>query len=171
VFGHSGSFGCGRPRALAGFVLNVDGVGCSLSFRYDHSVLHPVVPPSLRACVSAFLHSQAFHLQPGTVSAAKSSYHWPGMIQDLELFCRQCPHCLRPKTSTAPSQAQEGTITLLRVNDAERIDLLTLPPTAEGYKHLMVVENHFSRYVSATPLKSKSDHDTLKTFKPVDSPH
>ena len=114
----------GERRTTEGFVVDVDGVVCSLTMRHSYPVLRPIVPPSLQQSVLSAVHEKAAHLRQGTIEMAKSNFHWKGIVQDAEKFCASCESCLRSKHPTGQRQMPEGTVVATKRNEFVACDLL-----------------------------------------------
>jgi hypothetical protein len=87
----------------------------------------------------------------------KSRFVWPGMGMDIADWCSECQACNRGKVTRhvkAPLQA-------IAVPDRRfshlHVDLVgPLPPSQEGYSHLLTVIDRSSRWIEAIPMVSTS---------------
>jgi hypothetical protein len=98
----------GDARTSAGFVINPDGLVCSLSMRYDYPVMKPLVPPSLRSKLLATAHDRSAHLAGATRSLVSIMYHWKGIGEDVNRFSATCESCQRTKHPTGNRRIPNG---------------------------------------------------------------
>ena len=68
-----------------------------------------VVPLALQTEILCDLHSGAAggHLgEDKTLSRLRERFYWPGHIEDVHMWCEQCPECTMRKTPTPKQRAQ-----------------------------------------------------------------
>jgi hypothetical protein len=91
-----------------------------------------------------------------TAARVREKYFWRGMIKDIEKIiklCKQCKEYKVARTIDHPAKALE----ILSIFHRIGIDLVFgLPLTPEGHKGLLVIIEFVSKYVWATPIKSKN---------------
>lgn len=150
----------GDAAALRGFVIDLDGVVCSLALRHGYPVLRPLIPAQLRQRVLSATHRAAAHLVAGTLKLLKDNFFWKGQLKDAELFVKQCLSCQKRKDPTGPRQIPEGTVSASSPNQLIACDLLSGLPVSEGFNYIMVIQDYFSRFVTTVPLRSKSAAET-----------
>ena len=117
---------------------------------------------SLEAC-----HDNMGHLGiERTTSLLRDRFYWPYMIEDVEHHIRSCPHCLRFKTQ--PEKAELNLIIATRPLELVHINYLTIE-APEGSKsdkdiNVLVITDHFTRYVQAHITPSQKAHVVAKTL-------
>ncbi len=118
-----------------------------------------MIPETLVPTVLHLAHNAIGAGHPGrerTLSSLRTNYYWPTMKIDVERHVDRCVKCAQYKG--VPS----GPAPILQYPppsqpfDAVSIDVLQLPPSYQGSKFLLVMIDHFSRYVVLVPLKEKS---------------
>jgi hypothetical protein len=91
-----------------------------------------------------------------TAARVREKYFWRGMVKDIERIIKLCKQCKEYKVSRVidhPAKALE----ILSIFHRIGLDLVFgLPLTPEGYKGLLVIIEFVSKYVWATPIKSKN---------------
>jgi hypothetical protein len=93
---------------------------------------------------------------------------WAGIRSDVQRFVRQCPCCqkmsqLKPVVATKP-------YTLASYNPWEKINIDAMgpfPETPEGYKHIIVIVDCFTRFVELLPATSTGAHDAKRAILSV----
>ena len=117
-----------------------------------------LVPEKLKGMVFFWSHQHPsaghFSAQP-TVIRAQAKWYYPGMTSELKRKIKSCSSCLakarvnqkdcvhKPRKSGFPGE---------RLN----IDLVgPLPMTANGNRYILTVEDAFSRFCQAIPIKTK----------------
>jgi hypothetical protein len=84
-------------------------------------------------------------------------YYWKNMLQDIKQWCDMCDLCLRKKQTTRPPSipimsAAPAVEPFYRVG----YDILgPLPTTNKGNKFVLVMTDHFSKYVEASALPNQ----------------
>ena len=117
-----------------------------------------LVPDTLRDAVYFWSHQHpsAGHFGATATSIrAQAKWYYPGMVTELKRRTKMCSSCLakarvkgkdcvhRPRKSGFPGE---------RLN----IDLVgPLPRTANGNRYILTIEDSFSRYCQAIPIKTK----------------
>ena len=119
-----------------------------------------VIPESHVKVVLALLHDTAIAGHKGkerTLSAARMSYYWPTMRADIDEYIDQCVQCAQHK-GCVPKPAP-----ILEYPPPERpwevvaMDVLQLSVRSrQGSKYVLVMVDHFSRFVVLAPLQDKS---------------
>ena len=111
---------------------------------------------ALEAC-----HDNVGHLgTERTLSLLRNRFYWPNMAQDVEIYVKSCPRCLRFKK--LPERAILNTIEMTRPLELVHIDYLTIeaPKKSRSQKdmNILIVTDHFMRYAQAylTPNQKAS---------------
>ena len=107
---------------------------------------------------------EAFHAGPsgGHFNARKLTktiqrrFWSPGLGAAAAAFCENCERCSTRNAPTPKPRAAMGNLVAKAPLEKVAIDLLThLPETEDGYKHLLVVVDHFTKWVEVYPLKTQ----------------
>jgi transposase InsO family protein len=125
-------------------------------------VLQLVVPSS---CVSKVLHQLHDDIgHPGrdrTLALVQVRFYWPGYTRDIENYVKQCFRCMcrkaqNPKASIVP-------IITSRPLELVCMDYLLVEPS-QGYEHLLVITDHFTKFSRVIPTKNESAKTTAKVL-------
>ena len=135
---------------------------------FDSDQLQIVLPRSLVSSVLASLHSgpSGGHFAADKLfEQARLRFWWPQMFPEIESFCKNCPQCGSPNAPIPAPRASLGELSATEPLDVVALDILSsLPTTPSGHKHLLVVVDHFSRWVEAYPLKSQEATEVASVF-------
>lgn len=115
--------------------------------------------------ILAEYHTVLGHGSPANMKfAIQQKFQWENMFKDIENFVDQCPICPRaggPRTNT-----RNRVITTRRPNELWEVDIIgPLPVTKRGNKFILVVVDHFTKWVEATPLQAKETHSVIHFLK------
>lgn len=89
-----------------------------------------------------------------TLSLIRDRFYWPGMHKDIETWIEECGRCTRRKTPTN-QRAPLVNITTTSPLELVCMDFLTLEPCKGGYKHMLVITDHFTRFAMAFPTRNQ----------------
>ena len=118
-----------------------------------------VVPASLQIPLT-----EIFHKSPTLGSHAKQKvtsmhlqryFYWKGMTTEVKSYCKNCEACLAGKNKTGKVP---GFITQPRWPEGPfmrmHADTIRSLPTVDGYRHVLVVVDTYTKYVFTHPLRS-----------------
>ncbi|XP_043196727.1 protein NYNRIN-like [Amphibalanus amphitrite] len=87
------------------------------------------------------------------------------MFTEIESFCKKCPQCGSRNAPIPAPRASLGELSATEPLEVVGLDILSsLPETPSGHKNLLVVVDHFSRWVEAYPLKSQEAAEVATVF-------
>jgi transposase InsO family protein len=155
-----------EATASSDFTRSPEGVWCRVSHRFGLPVFKPCVPRSLVTKILTVLHTEAGHAAAAeTRRRAHASFYWRTLESDVKSFVGACEACSKRK-SPAPASGliPVGTLVASRPNEVVACDVLAMPPQADGLSYLLVMIDHFSRFASAVPMRSKSSADVAEAF-------
>ena len=121
-----------------------------------------LVPEKFKEAVFFWSHRHPsaghFSAQP-TVMRAQAKWYYPGMTSDLKRKIRLCTDCLakdRVKSKDCAHRPRKSGFPGERLN----IDLVgPLPLTSSGNRYILTIEDSFSRFVQAIPIRSKESKE------------
>ena len=115
-----------------------------------------VIPISLRQSVLEEFHDQNAH--PGIdrcYLALREKFFWPKLYKDVREYCSSCYICRTSKIKTHFKRAFNP-LPITRPFARYSIDFIgPITETPEGYKHILLVVETFSRWPEAFPLKTQ----------------
>ena len=119
-----------------------------------------VAPGPIRSRILMTLHNSptAAHLgQNKLVNKIKHRFFWSGYKKSAKLWVQRCDTCARCKRGAPRERMTMGHVPVAGVLDRVAADLVgPLPETAEGYKYILTVEDYFTKWTEAYPLKNKT---------------
>ena len=108
------------------------------------------------------LHTDSGHIgRERTLHLIQQWYFSPRMTYEIKNYISKCLPCLRRKSPTNQS-APLVSFSSSQPLDLIYIDLLGLEQSKGGYEKILVMTDHFTRYVQAIPCKNKCAKTTAK---------
>jgi transposase InsO family protein len=99
---------------------------------------------------------------------AKGQQMWKGIRADVKRFVAQCPCCQKMSQIKPVIHAKPFTTASLAPWDTINIDAMgPFPTSKEGYQHIIVVIDCFTRFVELFPAKSTTADDAAKCILSV----
>ena len=104
-----------------------------------------------------------------TVADLRKLYSWPCMEKDVRQFIQRCDHCQRMKPNLHPQRVpKEPTDTPIGPFKKIAIDLTgPFVVTSRHNRYIMVVVDHFTKRIYATPIKSKSGSEVAWELRKI----
>eukprot|EP00057_Strongylocentrotus_purpuratus_P015075 XP_011669549.1 PREDICTED: uncharacterized protein LOC105440753 isoform X1 [Strongylocentrotus purpuratus] len=118
-----------------------------------------VVPNSLIPRVLQELHGDPSSGHFGahrTIQRAESMCYWPFMNKEITDYCNTCTACESFRLPTPKHQAPLRPITTTRPLEMVFADIAELPSSRRGFRYILVVTDHFSKYVNIFPMKDQT---------------
>ena len=116
-----------------------------------------ILPSTLRHIVYAELHSKMGHLGTDKVfDLARRRFYWPKMYRDIETFVTKQCKCIKRKKPNRSERAPLVPIESQYPFEIVSMDFLKLDKAKGGYEYVLVVTDHFTRYVQAYATRNKS---------------
>lgn len=123
-----------------------------------------ILPPDYREEALKGVHDNVGHLgRDRAITLLRDRFFWPKMGLDLAKRISNCQRCLRRKTCTkirAPMETIETTQPLELVC----MDFLSLETSLGGFKYILVITDHFTKYAQAVPTKDMTAKTTAEAF-------
>ena len=124
-------------------------------------IRRPIIPEELRE--QAFYYSHAHPASGhfgkiGTSTRAAQKFWWPGMGSDINRLVSRCEQCLaKLRKTNAKDCTHQPVQSSMRPGQKLNIDLVgPLPIAGAGrYKYIMTLQDSFTRYVAAVPIRNK----------------
>ena len=114
-----------------------------------------VLPQKYHHVVYKELHENMGHLGPGSViELCRQRFYWPGNEKDITHYIRKKCKCVKEKNPNKQQTAPLQSIITHEPFELVTIDFLHLNRSKGGYEYLLVVVDHFSKFVQAFPTKT-----------------
>lgn len=156
------------PRALINQFLLHDGLLYLSADKLDNSVqLKLVVPQELRKAALVFGHDKTSgHLgRRKTIDRLETFFYWPSLRTDVNRYIVECVTCQRYKEGLALQQPYQELPPVTRPLDRVSVDLTDMLSGANGYRYVLTIIDHYSRYVKFCPLRTKQSEEVAKHFR------
>ena len=115
-----------------------------------------VLPEKYKKMVFEELHEKMGHLSAERViQLARDRFYWPFLAQDVEHYVQNVCLCLKRKKPNKQQRAPLVNIHTSEPFELVSIDYLHLDKSKGGYEYLLVIVDHFTRFVQAYPTRNK----------------
>ena len=117
-----------------------------------------VLPSALRGFVIGVMHIIKQHAGVKRMANELAHYYIPGLTKLLTLYLSSCFTCF---LNNRQKSAQLGHVPIIRAGYVFHIDLAEGLPSNNGYKHILLVVDPFSKLLLTCPLKEKTSAQVL----------
>ena len=116
-----------------------------------------ILPSTLHHIVYSELHNKMGHLGTDKVfDLARRHFYWPKMYRGIETFVTKQCQCIKRKKPNRSERAPLVPIESQYPFEIVSMDFLKLDKSKGDYEYVLVVTDHFTRYVQAYPTKNES---------------
>lgn len=134
--------------------------GCLYRLTYssdgNKEVHQLLLPQSLQKEVFTQLHDAHGHQGVDrTTDLVRSRCFWPGMLKDVEQWCKECQRCIVAKAVRPKVRSYMGTIQASRPNEILAMDFTLLEPSSDGRENVLVLTDVFTKYTLAIPTRDQ----------------
>ena len=135
----------------------------------DEIMFQLVVPQRHQSATLYGCHREAAHqCQHRSTALMQERFWWPGMTQDLRNHIKKCGHCR--KYEAAPPVAPMKPLTCSGPGELLHVDFTSIeemvPLKEEPVIHnVLVLQDHFSKYVVAYVVKDQTAHTATKILR------
>ena len=136
--------------------------------KFHRTMRQLVVPTSYRGEIFKVLHKGLMSGHMGktrTIEAVKQRFYWPNYRSDLKLWIRRCRRCCEGKS--APQHHPRVPLRQKKVSaplDVIAFDVLTLTRTGKGNKYILMIVDHFTKWVEAYPIANHNAATVARTL-------
>ncbi|KAL1278784.1 hypothetical protein QQF64_025457 [Cirrhinus molitorella] len=135
-----------------------DGCLYRLSYTPDghREIYQLLLPQKLQREVFSSLHDNHGHQgKDRTAELVKRRCYWPGMMRDVEKWCRECQWCILAKAVQPKVRSFMGTLQASRPHEILAIDFTLLEPASDGRENVLVLTDVFSKFTQAIPTRDQ----------------
>ncbi len=128
-----------------------------------------IPPPHERPSLIQKVHSELRHFGvKRTYSLFAPPYHWKGMYVQVRNVITRCEQCDKVRNSFSSRQLTLSPLPIQGMFDHWSYDLVgELPQTSKDNVYIMIMIQHFSKWVELVVLLDKSSHSTSQVFLQV----
>ena len=126
-----------------------------------------MVPRKLIATVLNQMHNapEAGHFgRDKTYNKIKDRFYWFHVRKDVFRWCHQCRECSKRRTPTPRKRAPMTPIKVNNPDDLVCMDILTLPQSESKYQLVLVMIDHFTKWIEVAPLKNQTAKTVAQAF-------
>ncbi len=146
-----------------------NGVLCVRVFGRDgtpHWVVY--IPKSIRQDVLDCHHGRREGPHLGSKKLylrLKQLVYWPGMSNHIKNYCKDCPRCKYEAPITNPTAVLVREYHTSSPNEVVNIDIVgPYPTSSKQNQYVLTMEDDFSKFVRAVPLKHKDATSVARAF-------
>ncbi|VDI13638.1 Hypothetical predicted protein [Mytilus galloprovincialis] len=136
--------------------------------RADRIVKRLAVPLTLRDDILKSYHDSLLGGHGGierTYHTIRYKYYWPGMYSDIQQYVQTCIQCQRAKPDAHKRPTPLQPLPILDVFRRVHMDILgPFRKSPDGYSHVLLVVDSFSKYVEIFPMKNTGAKDVANIF-------
>ena len=135
----------------------------------EETIFQFVVPQIHRSAALDGCHCEAAHQgQHHSLSLMQEQFWWPGMARNLRNCIKKCGHCR--KFEAAPPIAPLKPLICSGPGELLHVDFTSIKETVPLWqepviRNVMVMQDHFSKYVVAYVVKDQTAHTAAKTLR------
>ena len=101
-------------------------------------------------------HEREAYIGRHKLIAVVMEYFWHPAVEEVARdVCASCTHCQLFKVHSQPISPPVVNIQSQRPFELVAVDLLQLPLTVRGHRAVLMMVDHFSKYLVAVPLTDK----------------
>ncbi|EYC05399.1 hypothetical protein Y032_0082g1560 [Ancylostoma ceylanicum] len=93
----------------------------------------------------------------------KRIVYWEGMQQDISKWCKECKNCFLANSKITKIPPLKP-FTVTKPFEVIGVDVLEMGRTRNGNRYLVVVIDHFSKWLEAYPVETKSAENIAKAI-------
>ena len=130
----------------------------------DRNTSQLVLPESYRKQALQGCHDDLHQLRiERTIDLLRDQFYWPGMMEETVRHIKQCERCLG--FNALPNKAPMENVDATYPMELVHMDYLTIEAN-EGHKdvHILVITDHFTRYVQAIVTSSQTAKYTAQNL-------
>lgn len=98
--------------------------------------------------------AQQLAIKDLTLQNLHKEAYWVSMINDVELYCQQCPRCQQSKLPL-PTRAPLKTTPIGKPWKMVSVDILIVPTSSKDNKCLLVIQDYFTNWANAISLPNQ----------------
>ena len=135
----------------------------------DLSITHQYVVPNHQIkYLMEMAHSSAYACHLGfdkTLARLKENCYWYNQVQDVKAFCINCTTCQQIKPPKHYLHAPLQPIQSYKPFQLVTSDIVgPLPETPDGNKYILIIIDHFTKYLEVQPIKTLTADELTKKF-------
>ena len=126
-----------------------------------HFQKRTVVPTHLRDRLIAGVHGGplAGHFSARRLfNTLTRTWWWEGMYRDIESHCKSCPQCAVVTGAGRPGRPPLQPIPVSRPFQILGVDIMDLPKTERGNKHVLVFQDFLTKWPLVFPIPDQKTH-------------
>jgi hypothetical protein len=129
----------------------------NILYRVTSTATQLVLPEVYKSLVLRELHDEMGHVSSDKVMALiRPRFYWPYMEKDVEKYTKTQCRCVKQKTPVKQVKEELTSIHTSSPFELLSLDFLELEKSSGGYDHILVLIDHFTRFVVCYPTRNKA---------------
>lgn len=156
------------PRSTLNQFVVEDGILYSTKKKLDNSLLYVlVVPNELRKSALVHAHEkESGHLgQRKSILKAEDVFYWPNLRVDMRKFVKECLLCQQTKHASGLQTRWQELPPCNRPLERISMDITEMVTSHSGYRYVLTIIDHYSRYVKFLKLRSRMAEDVGRNLE------
>ncbi len=122
-----------------------------------------VVPQELRKAAMQYIHEiETGHMgRHKTILKAEEYFYWPNLKKEVKQFVKECITCQQFKNTSGLQQPWQELPLVTHPMERISIDVTDMGGGVVGQRYVLTVIDHYSRFVTFYPLKSRTMEQIL----------
>lgn len=100
-----------------------------------------------------------------TLTKVQNFFYWENVPSDVRTFVKRCLVCQQHKSSPGLQQQWQELPPVSKPLDRVSVDVMDLVAGCQGYRYVLTLLDHYSRYVVFRALKTKTTEEVSVAFK------
>ena len=128
--------------------------------------LVPIAPLSLKATYLQQFHDAPLGAHQGymkTLLRLQENVYWVGMATDTQNYCDSCDACNQAKPAL-PQPVPLVNMPMGKPWEMLGVDILKVPMSCQGNSYILVIQDYFTKWPVAIPLKDQTAEGTVKAL-------
>ena len=128
----------------------------NLLYRVTSTSKQLLLPAVYKSVVLRELHDEMGHVSCEKVMAlVRPRFYWPYMEKDVNNYIKTQCRCVKQKRPKNPVKEELTSIHTTSPFELLSLDFLELEQSSGGYDHILVMIDHFTRFVVCYPTRNK----------------
>ena len=125
-----------------------------------------VVPREMKRQALEYAHNQVGHLgQKKTLLMAEDLFYWGNLKIDVITYVKNCIICQQFKGTTGLQQQWQELPPVSKPLERVSLDLTDMVAGTQGYRYVLTMVDHYSRFVKFYPLRAKNTEGVCEKLR------
>ena len=151
-------------RPITNFHL-IDEILHVMKGEVDRNIYCMVIPKNLVQEACKIAHDEGHFGERKSIQRAQRLFYWPSLWTDVKRFVKSCPRCQQFRNQGGLNRKWKELPVVEEKGERVSIDLMDLYNGQNGYRYVLSVVDHFSRFLRTYPLRNKMSETIVKILR------